>query len=204
MTEEVLEYVKRVQAMAKVGLSYTSNPYDVERYEELKEISEKLTTKLTDASLTQVQEYFKHLDEYPTPKSDVRAVILRDNKILLIKETADDQWAMPGGWCDIGLTPAENAVKEVKEESGLEVEVSRLLAVWDKKCHDHPPTPVATYKFFFLCTITGGELSHGFEATDQGFFALDELPPLSAERNTRSQIEKLFALANRAQATQFD
>lgn len=204
MTKEVLKYVQRVQAMARVGLSYTENPYDIERYEELREISENLTTMLTDASLEQVRGYFDHLDKYPTPKSDVRAAIFRDNKLLLIKETADDRWAMPGGWCDIGHTPSENAVKEVREESGLEVVVDRLLAVWDKNAHDHPPALEAVYKFIFLCSISGGELSHGFEATDQGFFSLDNLPELSEERNTRQQIEKIFKLAANSTPTQFD
>lgn len=204
MTKEVLEYVKRIQAMAKIGLSYTTNPYDIERYEELKEISEELLVKLSDASLEEVRNYFSRLDDYPTPKSDVRAAIFKEDQILLIKETTDGKWAMPGGWCDVGLTPSENTMKEVKEETGLKVRVDRLLAVWDKKCHEHPPTPVAVYKYMFLCDIVGGELSHGFEATDQGYFSLDFLPPLSEERNTRAQIEKVFELRANPQPTLCD
>lgn len=204
MTKEVLEYVKRVQAMAKVGLSYTTNPYDIERYEELADISEKLITKLTDARLEEVRHFFTQLDQYPTPKSDVRAAIFQEGKILLIKETTDGKWAMPGGWCDVGLTPAENTIKEVKEETGLEVKINRLLAVWDKKCHDHPPTPEAVYKLIFLCEISGGSFSHGFEAADQGFFPVNGLPPLSEERNTRQQIEIIFQLAADPQAVVYD
>lgn len=205
MTKEVLEYVKRVQAMAKIGLTYTTNPYDIERYEELKEISENLILKLTDCTLEEIKNYFSDLDDnYPTPKTDVRVAIFKDNQILLIKETTDGQWAMPGGWCDIGLTPSENAIKEVQEETGLKVEINRLLAVWDKKCHDHPPTPLAVYKYIFLGDIAGGKFSHGFEATDQGYFALDKLPPLSEERNTKSQIEKVFELYANPQPTLCD
>lgn len=204
MTREVLEYVKRVQALAKIGLSYTENPFDIERYEELREISEKLQVKLTDMTLEQVRGYFSALDSYPTPKSDVRAAIFQDGQILLIRERTDGRWAMPGGWCDIGLTPSENVIKEVREESGLEVKVNRLLAVWDKKMHDHPPTPVAVYKFIFLCEITGGQLAHGFEVLDQGFFDLNDLPPLSMERNTPKQLERIFQLSRHPHPTVCD
>ena len=76
--------------------------------------------------------------DYPTPQVDVRGFILNENDdILLVQEKSDKKWALPGGWADIGLSPSENVIKEVKEESGLEVEVIKLLAVYDKKCHPH-------------------------------------------------------------------
>lgn len=129
---------------------------------------------------------------YATPKTDIRAVVFRDGKILLVREKIDGAWALPGGWADIGLSPSEVAVKEVREESGYEVKPVRLLAVLDKKFHDHPPEPYHIYKLFIRCDIVGGQALSGVETSDVGFFAQDGLPELSVERNTAAQIHAMF------------
>jgi len=181
--------------MAKTGLSYSQNPYDLERYEELRDMSNELLSELGDITPEQVAFHFEELDEYPTPKVDVRGVVLKGEEILLIREKTDERWAMPGGWCDIGHSPSENIIKEVFEESGLEVKVSRLLSVWDKRKHDHPDDIHYVYKLNFLCEITGGDLSPGHETSGADFFHIDKLPELSRPRNTEAQIKKLFGLA---------
>ncbi len=121
---------------------------------------------------------------YQTPKVDVRGVVFRGNKILLVRETIDGRWSVPGGWADVGLTPLEVARKEVFEEAGLEVKPVRLLAVLDKMCHSHPPDMYHIYKIFILCEEQGGTLQNGMETSETGFFGLDELPPLSVPRIT--------------------
>lgn len=181
--------------MAKTGLTYSDNPYDVERYEEMKEMSDHLLLELGNMSLEDLRYQFGQLDDYPTPKVDVRGLILKDGKVLLIKEEADGKWAMPGGWADIGHTPSENIVKEVREESGYEVKAKRLLAVWDKKVHDHPEEIHYVYKLQFLCEIIGGELNAGHETLGAGFFEIDQLPELSLVRNTQAQVKRLYELA---------
>ncbi|MNR20765.1 NUDIX domain protein [compost metagenome] len=123
---------------------------------------------------------------------DIRGVIFQDGKILLVREKLDGNWALPGGWGDIGLSPSEVAVKEIAEESGYQAEAIRLLAVLDKKFHHHPPEPYHVYKFFILCRITGGEAAEGVETSGVGFFGEDALPELSQERNTEKQIKMLF------------
>lgn len=202
-SKEVLEFLKRVQAMAKTGLSYTENPYDVERYEELRDTSNALLAKWSEVEESEVRFYFDQLDTYPTPKVDVRGLVMREGKVLMIREKADGKWAMPGGWCDIGYTPAENIRKEVFEESGLEVKVSRMLSVWDKKMHNHPPEAAYVYKLSFLCVITGGALEPGHETLGADFFGLEELPELSLPRNTEEQVRKLVELATK-EAVDFD
>lgn len=191
---ELLEYIKRVRALSKVGLTYSQNSYDIERYEELVEKSHDMLQMLSNLDKTDFKFHFEKLDDYPTPRVDVRGVIIRENKILLIREKADGKWAMPGGWADIGYTPSENIVKEVWEESGFEVKVNRLLAVWDKAKHDHPHDVNYVYKLQFHCEITGGALNPGHETLGADFFEIDHLPELSMERNTPSQVRKLYEL----------
>ncbi|UZW66684.1 NUDIX hydrolase [Priestia flexa] len=187
-----LDWAKELQAIAQAGLTYSKDMYDIERFEMIRDLSIEMMAKQTGTPQKVVKELFANETGYATPKVDVRAVIFKGNKILMVKEKLDDYWALPGGWADIGLTAKEVAVKEVREEAGYNVQPIKLLAVLDKKCHPHPPSPYHVYKLFIQCEITGGSGESGMETSDVGFFAEDELPPLSVERNTESQIKQMF------------
>lgn len=187
-----LEFAKRVQSLAQSGITYAENSYDLERYQELSEISVQLMGKISDTDIQTVRNLFTNETGYQTPKTDVRAVIFEGGKILMVREKIDNCWSLPGGWADIGFTPAEVAVKETLEEAGLEVKPVKLLAVLDKKCHPHPPSPYHTYKIFILCNRTGGQLRQGSETLDVQFFDRNNLPELSVERGTVSQIQLMF------------
>lgn len=192
-----LHWAKEIQAISQAGLTYGENGYDLERYEALRKISVEMMSHFTDTPIDKVTELFASDTGYQTPKVDIRAVVLQDNKVLLVKERADGAWALPGGWADIGFTPSEVAVKETREEAGYEVKPVRLLAVLDKKCHEHPPAPNYVYKIFILCELVGGEaLEISLETTEVGFFGENELPPLSIERNTVDQVKRMIELAN--------
>ena len=113
-----------------------------------------------------------------TPKLDVRGAVFKAGQLLLVRETADgDRWTLPGGWADVNESPTESIVKEVREESGFDVCVTKLAAVWDRARHPHePPYPFYIWKLFFVCAITGGEARGGLETSAVEFFAEDELP----------------------------
>lgn len=191
-----LEIAKKLQAIAQSGLAYSNNMYDTERYEELRNISAEILANYTNIGTEKIKVLFCNETGYQTPKVDIRAVVFRDSKILMVREKLDGAWALPGGWADIGLTPGEIAVKETKEEAGLDVRPVKLLAIMDKKCHPHPPSPYHVYKLFIMCEIVGGNLAAGMETSEVGFFERNELPELSVERNTVSQIKVMFEYFN--------
>ncbi len=195
-----LTIAKRLEALAQTGLSYSQNDYDLERYEEIREISHQIFHHYTDDPVENIRNFFSNEKGYPTPKVDVRGVIFRNDKILLIQEKLDHLWALPGGWADIGLSPREVVIKEVREEAGLDVKPDRLLAVFDKNKHGHPPSPLHVYKLMILCIDNGGNPFPGMETLDAGFYNLNELPPLSLERNTTDQLKTLFKLYKNPQA----
>ncbi len=188
-----LAYTKRIQAIAQAGLAFSENPYDIERFEELREISINMMHHLSNEKVEIIKDLFASGEGYQTPMVDVRAVVFKEGQILMVKEKEDNAWSLPGGWADIGFTASEVAVKETKEEAGLDVKVKRLLAVIDKKCHDHPPQPYYIYKLFIWCDIVGGEPTKGIETLDVDFFKRDQLPNLSSDRNIPSQIELMFS-----------
>lgn len=192
-----LEWAKQMQAIAQTGLTYAVDVYDRERYEALRALSVEILSEYSGVETERVRELFAGETGYATPKTDVRGVVFRDGKILMVQEKSDGGWTIPGGWADIGLTPSEVVVKEVREESGFDVRPVRLLAVLDKKRHPHPPSPFHIYKIFIHCEITGGEALEGVETSGVRFVGEDELDglELSVERNTESQLRSVFALA---------
>jgi ADP-ribose pyrophosphatase YjhB (NUDIX family) len=187
-----LEWAKQIQSISQAGLEYSKDIYDLERFELLRKLSIDILREYTDVEEEKVKTLFASESGYATPKVDVRGVIFKNDKILLVKERIDGAWALPGGWADIGLSPKEVAVKEVKEESGLDVKPLTLLGILDKKFHDHPPSAWHVYKMFILCEIIGGQLISGMETLQVEFFNEDNLPQLSTERNTEKQIKWLF------------
>jgi len=195
--KELLNIAKRVRALAQTGLVYSDNAYDSERYEELVNLSNAMTGIISGNDISVISDCFVVEKDYVTPKVDIRAVVFNDkDEILLVQERADKGWSIPGGWADVGFSPGEIAVKEVKEETGLDVKPVRLLAVLDKKCHPHPPHTHYAYKIFILCELLGGSFTETFDIIDKGFFKQDELPQLSEERILKSQIDMMYDYKN--------
>ena len=190
-----LELIKRLKALADTGLVYVEDDYNRERYEELREISLKLLSNVSKQPLSVLNDFFIPEKDYPTVKVDVRGFVLNDkNELLMAKEQVDGKWTIPGGWADIGYTPSEVVIKEIKEETGLECSVERLLAVYDKRMHPHPPQPFYIYKIVFLCKLEAGRIKHGFDMDGAAFFKIDDLPELSTDRILDSQIKQLYAM----------
>lgn len=187
-----LEWAKQIQAISQTGLEYSKDMYDLERFEQLRNLSVEILREYTDVPIEKLKTLFANETGYATPKVDIRGVVFRDNQLLLVKERLDGAWSLPGGWADIGLSPQEVAVKEIKEESGFDVRPLRLLGVMDKKFHEHPPSPFHVYKLFIQCEIVGGEAETGMETLQVAFFDEENLPELSTERNTLKQIKEIF------------
>lgn len=204
--KHLIVLAQRIRALAQTGLTYSLSEYDTDRYEELLQISDQITSEVTGFDAAEIAACYRLEKEYVTPKVDIRAVVFNEKgEILLVREKMDGCWSLPGGWSDVGYSPAEVAVKEVKEESGLEVRPVRLLAVMDMSKHPHPSIPFYVYKMFILCEITGGEFTEAFDILGKGFFKQGELPPLSLERVLPQQIDRMFeAYRNPSQEVYLD
>jgi ADP-ribose pyrophosphatase YjhB (NUDIX family) len=204
---EWLDWVRRLQAIAQSGLTYAQDPYDVQRYEQVRRIAAEIAASRSGATADRIDTLFSNESGYATPKVDIRAVVLNDEgALLLVKEKEDGLWTLPGGWVDVGESPSEAVEREVREESGYEVRATRLLALWDRDKHSHPPIPFHVYKVFFQCELLGGApLAASTETDGVGFFADGALPKLSSGRVTRQQVQRLVQRAtDRDGAADFD
>jgi ADP-ribose pyrophosphatase YjhB (NUDIX family) len=191
---ELLDWTRRLQAIAQSGLTYAKDPYDVERYEQIRRIAAEIGASSLGSTVNRIDALFSEESGYATPKLDIRAVVLdEEDAVLLVKEKEDSLWTLPGGWVDVGESPSESVEREVKEESGYEVRAVRLLALWDRDKHPHPPLPFHVYKLVFQCELLGGDpLMVSTETEGAGFFSKDALPELSLSRVTPQQIDRLI------------
>ena len=187
-------WAREIFSMSQAGLTYSQNEFDIERYKRLQEISAEMIESQSELSKESVLKSFSMQAGYATPKIDVRGAVIRDNKILLIQERMDGKWAMPGGWADLGNSPASVAEREVWEESGYHVKAEKVVAVLDAN-RIEPMEFYHAFKIIFLCTLIGGEPQVSYETLAVDFFDLNNLPPLSLYRTNANMLQEVFAHA---------
>jgi ADP-ribose pyrophosphatase YjhB (NUDIX family) len=189
-----LALAKRLQSIASTGLHYSDGEFDKERYAEVASIANDMLASLGNVPLARIEELIPDFATgYATPKVEVRGAVIRDERVLLIREACDGLWALPGGFADVGISPAENVVREVREEASLHVSASAIYGIRHKAKHEYDPDVRDFYKIFFLCeSLDDADPAPGLEATEARFFGLDDLPPLSTGRVLRKDIEAAF------------
>lgn len=186
-----VDFAVELQALAQAGLAYGKDVYDIERFERIREIAAEMMSDISGLPTEKVRDLFCNETGYQTPKIDTRAAIFSDGKILLVREKSG-KWSLPGGWCDVNVSVGENAVKEVREEAGLNVTADRIIAVEDRKKHNLPVYAHNVCKIFFMCSVKGGHFEKNSETTESAYFAEDELPPLATEKNNEEQVKMCF------------
>lgn len=193
--EPWFSWSQELQFLAQAGLAYTTNAFDKERFERIREISAEILTYKTDLPNEKVTDLFCSETGFQTPKLDTRAAIFENDKILLVQEN-DGRWSLPGGWVDVSESIASNTIKEVFEEAGLNAKAIRLIALLDRKKHNLPVYIHNITKAFVLCEAISGSFAENTETVSSGYFALDSLPELAEEKNTYEQIKMCFDAKN--------
>jgi ADP-ribose pyrophosphatase YjhB (NUDIX family) len=204
-----LLWARELQAIAQTGLTFAENGYDRERYAAIRSLAARMMVHYCAADFVRVEALFAEQAGYATPKVDVRGAVFDERgRILLVREISDTgRWTMPGGWADVNQSPSESVIREVREESGLEVTVRKLAAVYDRALHGHtPPHPFHVYKLFFICDVVGGAPKPGSETGEVAFFGKNEIPDdLSLSRTLPHQITRMFEYAHSSDLpTDFD
>ena len=189
-----LQLAREIQALSQTGLTYSTDNFNIARYQRLMAIAAEIVHAYSGLSKEAVLRDFLAQPGYATPKVDVRAAIIQQNKILLVQERSDQRWSMPGGWADVGETPSEMVMREVREESGYEVAVKKVIGIFDaNRSNDMPAEFFHAYKIIFLCEITGGQARAGDETLAVDFFGQDSLPDLSSQRTNEKHVSEAFA-----------
>ncbi len=190
---QVIDWARKVHALAANGLAFSADPFDRERYRELQDLARALLAGELDIPTERAGALWAGETGYVTPKVDVRGAIFEDNRVLLVRERADGRWSLPGGWADVNDAPSTAVVREIREEAGCAARAVKLAALIDRRRHPHPPSVHHIYKLMFICVRTGGVPTAGAETDAVDFFPVHALPELSTGRILASQIERLHA-----------
>lgn len=191
MTTTVAKSLQRLLAIAKTGLVYAKTPYDKERYQDILEQVGQLSEQLTTLDSSELTELLRPTTTYNTPLVDVRAFIVKDDKVLLVKDRLSQEgWALPGGFCEVGFSPQANVLKEVKEETGYAASVRRLLAVFDTNQWQLQSKQYV--KLVYHCELGEGHFVANHEVSDLAYFSMANLPQLSTKRVTAQQLTVLW------------
>lgn len=200
MSDKVLEFIKKVQSISQIGLSFSTDPYAIDNYNELKELSLEMLHSYTGLPKAECDLYKDY--HYPTPQPAVRAMVLKDGKVLLVKEKDSGEWSLPGGWCDIDCTPKQTAIKETFEESGYVIECPKLLAVFDRRNYTQKSI-YDVYCLYFQGNVVSGEVKCNHETSEVAWFELDNLPVLS-RKNSIEEIKKAYKVYAEQLETYFE
>lgn len=191
-----IEWVTELQSIAQAGLTFSDNKYDIDRYKRIRDLTVTIMHEYTGIEHTRLAELFAGETGYQTPKVDVRAVVFREDEILMIREKVDGKWALPGGWADVNTTVGESAIRECREEAGAQVTPKRIIAIHTADRHNDFIYPYTIYKIFIECELISHNFIDNTETLESGFFNRDALPILSLERNTIQQMNMCFEAKN--------
>ena len=197
MPDHWLHWAQRLQAVAQNGLTFAQNEFDRERYRQISQIAAEMLAVGSDTPMDVIQSLFDAQAGYATPKVDVRGVVFRDDKLLLVREKLDGgRWTLPGGWADVGEPPTLATEREIQEEAGYTAKAVKLLALYDRHKQGHPYYAFHAYKAFFLCELVSEtqNLIANVETEETGWFAEAELDglDLSIGRVTLKQLKRFF------------
>jgi len=188
-----LKWARKIQQLSQTGLAFAVTDYEKQRYKQLTEITAEIVEHHTSLEKAAIENVLMKQPGYATPKIDIRAAVIEDNKILLVQERSDERWAMPGGWADVGDIPSEAVIRETKEESGYDVKPTKVIGVFDANRLGGQLEFFHAFKIVFLCEFIGGEAATSDETQDVSFFSFDDLPPLSLNRTNDKHIKEIIA-----------
>lgn len=191
-----LEWAREIQQLCQTGLAFSESNYDTQRYKRLTEIAAEIVSAQSTLEKKHLVKNFLVHPGYATPKVDIRAAIIENNKILLVQESMDKKWAMPGGWADVGESPATAIIRETKEESGLDIIPKKIIGIYDANREGRPLELFHAYKIVFLCEKVGGMPKISSETIAVDYVNFDKLPPLSTSRTDEKHINDVLSHFN--------
>ena len=187
-----LTWAREIQALSQTGIHYSSDEYNRQRFQRLLEIAAEIVSEYSDLEFQHVRQLYSHPIGYATPRVDVRGAVFQRGKLLLVRERMDGGWTMPGGWADVGDIPSGAVEREVLEEAGFQVKVTRVVGVYDAN-RSGPLELFHAFKIVFLCDLISGEAKTSLETSEVGFFSRDMIPAtLSGERTRIRHVQDAY------------
>lgn len=189
-SKQIYDFLIKVQSIAKIGLTYSKDPYAITNYNEINELSKSFLEEFMKVSIDRPNYFTKEV--YPTPNISVRTIILNKDrtKVLLVREVTSGTYSFPGGWADLYDSPSIAAKNECMQEAGAEVKMVRLVGLTERTPFKNN-TSVPEYLAIFEAKLIGELHEHEYETDDVGWFDINDLPPMS-RKVTANEIKRIL------------
>ncbi len=188
-----LEYMFKMAAIAKVGLAYTTDPYAMDNFEEMNNITNEMIKDYANVNYDRPN-YFAN-ENVVTPTLSVVVVIFDEDRKVLFKQMAESHnWMLIGGYTQMFESPVETARRCCREQSGAETEIVRLIGIADRK-QFLPKNALPEFIVLFegrLSTSLKKPTVHAVE--DARFFDLSDLP-LVDESTSEDELSRYITAA---------
>lgn len=207
MEKSLLDLGREIQAIAKTGLEFCPNPYDIERFQKISGLANEILARHSDLSKERLEGIYLDEKGYTTPKIDVRAVVFHEGKVLMVKEAESGAWSCPGGYVDVNESLREAVERETFEESGWKVRAWKVAGIFDHRKGLYKRHLYHFHKTYVLCDLVGGEAKASFETSAVAFFSRSEIENLSLDpgRIAKPHLVRMFDhLADPSLPTDFD
>jgi ADP-ribose pyrophosphatase YjhB (NUDIX family) len=190
LAQDILVLLDELRSIAQLGLNYSDNPYDRERYERLLRLAAGQYSAVSSVSEDEIITYLRSELGYITPKVGCNGAVFNDQgHVLLVQRSDNGRWGLPGGYAEVNLTPQENCRRELLEETGLEVEVGALVDVFSVLPGEYDQ-PNTNYLLVYLCSVVGGQLTPSHETPIVGFY--DHTAITNWHSNHQYRIERAY------------
>ena len=191
----IYDFIIKIQAIAKIGLTYSKDPYAITNYNEINDLSKKFLEDFTNVKLDRPNYFTK--DIYPTPNISVRTVILNKDKtkVMMVREASLGTYSLPGGWADLYDSPSKVAKNECSQEAGADIEIVRLVGITDRTPFKSSAS-IPEYVVIFEGRIVGNLHEHEYETDDVGWFDINNLPPISRKTSHEELMRFILAAKN--------
>ena len=172
---DILPLLDELQTIARNGLNFATDPFDRERYERLLALASRYYGQALDLPPPEVRGRLQAELGYITPKVGAEAAVFDgEGRMLLVRRSDDGRWCLPCGWVEPNESPAEAAVRETREETGLIVKTSRLVDVFTRK-PGQGFGPHSAIAVIYLCDVVDGTIRASHEVTDVQYRRIDEV-----------------------------
>lgn len=191
-TPQWLKWARELHVIGQTGLFYTQIEFDRQRFQRLIELSAEMMQSASSLPLGDLSLALSSQKGYITPKVDVRGAVFDGESVLLVQEVTDGLWSLPGGWADVNEPPSAMIIRELLEETGLHVEPTRIVGVYEANHGRDPIEVFHSYKILFNCKVLSGELTPSYETPQVKYFPMDDLPELSSNRTQSRFITEAY------------
>jgi ADP-ribose pyrophosphatase YjhB (NUDIX family) len=185
--------LEEIRGIAQNGLIYCNNEHDRLKYSRLLEIAIAQYSELLDLDIEIIRDLFLKNTGIITPKVGVNAAVFKEGKLLICLRKDDNCWEVPGGWAELSESPRNTIIRELMEETSLNIKPEQVIEVFSRKPGDFGQ-PFTSFHILYFAKYVSGEFLESNETKDFQWITKEDLETIKWHRDHKAFAEAAFVL----------